>query len=152
MTTPRTRPRIRLLILCALLLLLLPLTGCSASSGEKQIFPICLSLDRLPDRRIRLAVQVSSMKEENGYTVFSAAGDSVAQALEILGASMPYPLHFGQLRLCLLGGELLSDGELAPVLRPLGQLDTISPDAAVFAVMGSTADAMAAQQPDLGCA
>lgn len=147
--TPRTARRPMLPILCALLLLL-SLTGCSASSGEKQIFPICMSLDRLPDQRIRLAVQVSSMTEEDGYTVFSAAGDSCAQALEILGASMPYPLHFGQLRLCLLGWGLVGGGELAPVLRPLAQLDTISPDAAVFAVMGDAAEAMAAQQPDLG--
>jgi hypothetical protein len=150
MPTPRTRPRIRLLILCALLLLLFPLTGCSASSGEKQIFPICLSLDRLPDRRIQLAVQVSSMAQEGGYTVFTAAGDSFAQTLEILSASMPYPLHFGQLRLCLLGWDLVGGGALGPVLEPLGQLDTISPDAAVFAVMGNAAQAMAAQKPDLG--
>ncbi len=134
----------------ALVLLLFLLTGCSASSGEKQIFPICMSLDSLPDGRIQLAVQVSSMAQEDGYAVFTAAGDSFEEALEILGASMPYPLHFGQLRLCLAGWQTVADKPLAALLEPVGQLDTIRPNAAVFAVMGSAAEAMAAQKPDLG--
>ena len=62
------------------------LTGCSASSGEKQIFPICMSLDRLADGRLQLAVQVSSMAQEDGYAVFTAAGDSFEEALEILAS------------------------------------------------------------------
>lgn len=134
------------------LLLLLPLVagGCSVHSGEKQIFPICMSLDKLPDGRIQLAVQVSSMAPEGGYAVFSAAGDSFEQALEILGASMPYPLHFGQLRLCLLGWTPAAEGELRTLLEPVGRLSTISPNAYLFAAMGNAAEIMEAQQPDLG--
>lgn len=146
--TPSTRIPILPLILLSLLLPLL--TACSVRSGEKQIFPICMSLDRLADGRLQLAVQVSSMAEDGGYAVFTAAGDSFAQALEILGASMPYPLHFGQLRLCLVGWSPATEDALRPLLEPVAGLHTISPEAAVFAVMGNAAEVMAAQKPDLG--
>lgn len=135
-----------------LLLLLLVLTGCSASSGEKQIFPICMSMDRLEDGRLQLAVQVSDMSGEKAteYTVFVAAGDSFGQTLEILGASMPYPLHFGQLRLCLVEYELAAQEELQALLEPVSQLYTINPETAVMVCMGDAAKTMAAQKPDLG--
>ena len=134
------------------ILLLLTLTGCSASSGEKQIFPICMSMDRLEDGRLQLAVQVSDMSGDkaNEYTVFTAAGDSFGQTLEILGASMPYPLHFGQLRLCMLGYELAAKEDLLALLTPLDQLYTLNPDAAVMVCQGNAAKTMAAQKPDLG--
>lgn len=135
------------LLLCLFLMAAL-LTGCSASSGEKQIFPICMSMDRLADGRLQLAVQVSSM--ESGETIFAAAGDSFEQALEILGASMPYPLHFGQLRLCIIGYSLAFESDLYQLLTPLYRLYTIHPDAAVMVSLGNAADTMAAQKPDLG--
>ena len=135
-------------VLCALLCLFL--CGCSASSGEKQIFPICMSLDRLADGRLQLGVQVSSMDQAQGYAVFSAAGGSFSEALEILGASMPYPLHFGQLRLCMLGYTLATEQPLRPLLSPVAGLHTIRPDAAVTVAMGSALETMTAQQPDLG--
>lgn len=135
------------MLLCCLVALL---TGCSPSSGEKQIFPICMSMDRLEDGRMQLSVQVSSMAEGEGYAVFSAAGDSFRQALEILGASMPYPLHFGQLRLCMVGWQLLGEQPLRGLLEPVAQLDTLSPQVTAVAVLGNAAETMAAQQPDLG--
>jgi hypothetical protein len=70
--------------------------------------------------------------------------------LEILGASMPYPLHFGQLRLCLLGYPLAAEQPLRPLLSPVAGLRTIRPDAAVMIAMGSALETMSAQQPDLG--
>ncbi len=140
--------RCRVWLMC---LLLLPvLAGCSPSSGEKQIFPICMSMDRLEDGRMQLAVQVSSMGKEDEYVVFSAAGDSFQQSLEILGASMPYPLHFGQLRLCLISWQLAGDMELRTLLEPVARLSTISPQVTAMVVMGNAAEAMAAQKPDLG--
>ena len=78
-TTPCLK---RIAALALLLLLPLVAAGCSVHSGEKQIFPICMSLDKLPDGRIQLAVQENSMAPEGGYAVFSAAGDSFEQALE----------------------------------------------------------------------
>lgn len=134
------------------LLLAFFLTGCSASSGEKQIFPICLSMDRLEDGRLQLGVQVSDMSGDkaNEYTVFVAAGDSFGQTLEILGASMPYPLHFGQLRLCLVDYELATQEDLLGLLEPLYALHTLSPQATVMVCMGNAAKTMAAQKPDLG--
>lgn len=138
-------------LLCLLLLLPL-LNGCSTASGEKQIFPICMSMDRLTDGRLQLAVQVSDMSGDKAteYTVFSAAGDNFGQTLEILGASMPYPLHFGQLRLCLLGYELAAQEDLLELLTPVDQLHTINPEAAVMICMGNASKTMAAQKPDLG--
>lgn len=133
---------------CVLMCLLL--CSCSASSGEKQIFPICMSLDRLPDGRLQLGVQVSSMDPSQGYAVFSAAGADFDQALEILGASMPYPLHFGQLRLCMLGYALAAEQPLRTLLEPVAALRTLRPDAAVTVAMGSALETMTAQQPDLG--
>ena len=140
-------PKRLLLLLCCMLPLL---GGCSPSSGEKQIFPICMSMDRLEDGRMQLSVQVSSMAEGEGYAVFSAAGDNFRQALEILGASMPYPLHFGQLRLCMVSWQLLGEQPLRELLEPVAQLDTISPQVTAVAALGNAAQTMTAQQPDLG--
>ncbi len=139
-------------LLCLALLLPMLLTGCSASSGEKQIFPICISMDRLTDGRLQLAVQVNTMTSDKAaeYAVFTAAGDDFDQTLEILGASMPYPLHFGQLRLCLIGEELAAGEELPALLAPLGRLYTINRGAAVMIACGNAAEVMAAQKPDLG--
>lgn len=141
------KPSIAVMLMAVLCLLPL-LTGCSTSSGEKQIFPICMSMDRLEDGRLQLAVQVSSM--DGGETVFAAAGDSFEQTLEILGASMPYPLHFGQLRLCILGYTLAGDSDLTELLMPLYRLYTINPEATVMVSLGNAAQTMAAQKPDLG--
>ncbi|MBR2925215.1 MAG: hypothetical protein IKC28_09330 [Clostridia bacterium] len=139
-------------LLGAALCLLLFLTGCSAASGEKQIFPICMSMDRLSDGRLQLAVQVSQMGSDKSdeYAVFTAAGDTFGQTLEILGASMPYPLHFGQLRLCMVGYSLAVEEELHALLMPLDELYTINPRTAVVVCMGNAAQTMAAQKPDLG--
>lgn len=105
-------------------------------------------MDRLEDGRLQLAVQVSSM--DSGEAVFAAAGDSFEQTLEILGASMPYPLHFGQLRLCILGDTLARESDLTELLMPLYRLYTINPDATVMVSLGNAAKTMAAQKPDLG--
>lgn len=149
---PKPPGRRTLALLGTALCLLLFLTGCSAASGEKQIFPICMSMDRLTDGRLQLAVQVSLMGsgKSDEYAIFTAAGDSFGQTLEILGASMPYPLHFGQLRLCMVGYSLAVEGELDALLMPLYRLYTVNPRAAVMVCMGSAAQTMAAQKPDLG--
>ncbi|MBE5801581.1 MAG: hypothetical protein E7319_04765 [Clostridiales bacterium] len=135
-----------------LLLFCLFLTGCSTSSGEKQIFPICMSIDQAKDGKLTIGVQVNMMSsaESTEYTVFTATGDNFSQALEILGASMPYPLHFGQLRLCILSYEYASTHSLRPLLREIASLYTIRPDATVMVALGNARQTMEAQKPDLG--
>ncbi len=137
--------------LLLILLCLLTLTSCGASSGEKQIFPICMSIDRTEDGGLRLGVQVSSLSADSAdaYTVFFADGDDFAQALEIMGASMPYPLHFGQLRLLMISREIAETEQLSQLLWQVYGLHTIRPHAAVMVALEDAGETMKAQKPDL---
>ena len=135
-----------------LLGLCLCLTGCSHTYLERQIYPICLSLDMLDDGRYQVGLQApqSANGGSTGYDVLSAAGETPMDALRVLAASIPYPLNFSQIRLCLISYELASQQPLLPLLRGLLQLPTMRPNAYVMAAMGNALEVMTAQKPDLG--
>ena len=135
-----------------LLGLCLCLTGCSHTYLERQIYPICLSLDMLDDGRYQVGLQApqSANGGSTGYDVLSAAGETPMDALRVLAASIPYPLNFSQIRLCLISYELASQQPLLPLLRGLFQLPTMRPNAYVMTAMGSALEVMTAQKPDLG--
>ena len=138
----------RALLLAACLLL----TGCSHTYLERQIYPICLSIDLTDDGRYQLGLQApqSVSGAQTSYDVISALGDTPMDALRVLAASTPYPLHFSQLRLCLISYHTASTQPLRPLLRQLLELPGMRPNACVMVALGSALETMSAQKPDFG--
>lgn len=135
------------------LLLLCPLfTSCSLVTMEREIYPICMSVDATEDGTFQVALQAprSSGSDDASYDIISATGDTLEDALRVLSASTPYPLHFSQIRLCLISYRLASTTPLRPLLRVLMEQPTMRPTAYVSIAMGRALDVLQNQQPDFG--
>ena len=137
-----------------ILLLCLPLTlcGCSHSYLERQVYPLCISIDLTENGQFRVGLQApqSGSSANAAYDVLSATGETPTDALRVLAASIPYPLNFSQIRLCLIDYELAAAQPLRPLLRTLFELPTMRPNAYVMAALGDAYDVMQAQKPDFG--
>ena len=135
-----------------LLVMCFSLTACSLVTLERQIYPICMSVDQLDSGEYLLALQAprASNSEPAEYDIISASGATLQDALHILSASTPYPLNFSQIRLCIIGQKIASDAPLRPLLRVLMEQPTMRPTACVSIAMGSAMDVLKNQKPDFG--
>ena len=135
--------------------LLLPLlSGCSFVTLERQIYPICMSIDATEKGEIQIGVQApvsgGGSTSQAEYAILSATGETFETALRTLSASVPYPLHFGQIRLCLIGYPLASSAPIRPLLEMLLELPTMRPNAYVSISLGDALSVMQNQKPDFG--
>ena len=139
----------KLLVLCLCLPLL---SSCSFVTLERQIYPICMSIDAEEGKGFRIGVQAPRASESSGasYEIITASGETFHEALQVLSASTPYPLNFSQIRLCLLGYPLAVKTELRPLLRSVLELPTMRPNCYLSVALGSALDVMQYQQPDFG--
>lgn len=129
------------------------MSACSYASLERQVYPICLSVDLDEKGRFQVGVQAPQSSTASGaaaYDVLTAAGETLSDAMRVLSASTPYPFNFSQVRLCLVSYDLAATTHLRPLLRTLFELPSMRPDAYVMVALGNAAEVMAAQQPDLG--
>lgn len=136
-----------------LLILCLPLlSSCSFVTMERQIYPICMSVDRTEDGQFLVGVQAPRATQSQGasYELIAASGDTLEETLRTLSASTPYPLNFSQIRLCAVGYPLAATTELRPLLRVLLELPTMRPTAYVSIAMGNALQVLEKQQPDFG--
>ena len=143
----------RLLLMPVLLAATMMLSACSYASLERQAYPICLSVDLDEQGRYQVGVQAPQSSTASGaaaYDVLTATGDTFPDAMRVLAASTPYPFNFSQVRLCLLSYDLAATTHLRPLLRTLFEMPSMRPDAYVMVALGSAAEVMAAQKPDLG--
>lgn len=135
------------------LLMLLPLfTGCSHTYLERQVYPICLSIDLTAQGQYRIGLQAprSNSGEQSAYEILTGTGDTPEDALRVLAASTPCPINFSQIRLCLLSYGLSSTTPLRPLLRVIFELPGMRPNAQVMVAQGSALEVMQAQKPDFG--
>ena len=133
-----------------LLVCLLSLTGCSHTYLERQIYPICLSVDMNEEGLYELSLQSPKSSENAAYDILSGTGESPQDALRVLAASTPYPLNFSQIRLCLIAYDLAAVTPLRPLLRTLFELPGMRPNAQVMIAQGKAQEVMKAQKPDFG--
>ncbi len=141
-------------LIALLMLLCVPsLSGCSYTYLERQVYPICLSVDMDETGRYAIGVQAPAAMSEGSqpvYDVLTATGDTFDDAFNTLAASTPYPINLSQIRLCLIGYYLASTTNLRPLMRTLLEQPSMRPNACVMISLGSAAEVMAAQKPDLG--
>lgn len=143
----------RTLLLLVVISCFFSCTGCSYAFLERQVYPICLSVDMDEKGTWQvgvLAPQSTGEKSEAEYVTLTASGETYDDAMNTLAAATPYPLNFCQIRLCLIGYELASKTHLRPLCRSLFELPTMRPDAYVMIALGNAEETMSAQKPDLG--
>lgn len=134
-------------------LCLLTLSGCGYNMLERQVFPLCISLDLEADGRYTVGVQASESAAAGAkpvYDLLTATGSSPEEALDLLSASTPFPLNFCQVRQCLVSYELGCQQPLRPMLAWLLNLPTMRPNAQVMITLGPAKEVLQAQQPDFG--
>jgi len=135
------------------LLFCLPLlSSCSFVTLERQIYPICMSIDQTEDGQFLIGIQAprASASQTASYEILTAAAHTFPEALRTLSASTPYPLNFSQIRLCLVGYPLASTSHLRPLLRTVLELPSMRPDCYVSVAVGSAIEVMQQQKPDFG--
>lgn len=139
--------------LILLLFSCLPLfCSCSFITLERQIYPICMSLDVTEDGQFQIGVQAprASGNDDASYDIITATGKTPKDTLRILSASTPYPLNFSQIRLCIIGYRLSSTTALRPLLRVFLELPSMRPTAYISIALGRALDVLQNQQPDFG--
>ena len=107
-------------------LCLLTLSGCGYNMLERQVFPLCISLDLEADGRYTVGVQAPESAAAGAkpvYDLLTATGASPEEALDLLSASTPFPLNFCQVRQCLVSYEL---GCQQPLRAPATRWSTSS--------------------------
>lgn len=142
------RKRLALLLCCCVPLF----CSCSFITLERQIYPICMSLDVTEDGRFQIGVQAprASGNDDASYDIITASGKTPQDTLRVLSASTPYPLNFSQIRLCMISYRLASTTALRPLLRVLLELPSMRPTAYISIALGSALDVLQNQQPDFG--
>lgn len=127
-------------------------SSCSFITLERQIYPICMSIDATEDGQFQIGVQAprASGKDDASYDIITASGQTPQEALRVLSASTPYPLNFSQIRLCMIGYRLAATTSLRPLLRVLLELPSMRPTAYISVALGSALDVLQNQQPDFG--
>ena len=139
--------------LCLLLCCLPMLCSCSFITLERQIYPICMSIDHTEDGKYLIGIQAPRASAGSGaasYEIITATGTTFDETLRTLSASTPYPLNFSQIRLCLIGYPLAAVTHLRALLRTVLELPTMRPNCYVSIAMGSAVEVMQRQQPDFG--
>lgn len=103
-----------LLLVCALVC-----DSCVRLPGEEYAFAVVLALDRNEDDRWQAWVRIPSYQTEGNYTTLTASGTNASEAINRLSSAAPMALHYGQLRMVVLGSRLLENNDLEPVLSEL---------------------------------
>ncbi len=149
----------KILILPLCLLLVFPLLGsCGITAPDRQVFPLCMAIDVAQDGRFVLTVQcpqgagpqgepAGNSQGADGYAVYSAASGDLPQALHLLEAALPFPLHFGQLRLCFVSAQALEKESLGNLALALLRFPSIRASVTLLVVQGSAGEALLAQRP-----
>ncbi len=140
------------------LALTLSLTGCSVAQPEKQALGLCVSIDRLADGRVRLALQAPVSKgglagegaAEPGYTLLTADGATPDDALALLHQALPYPPSFTQTRLIVIGLAYAQSAGLHGIVGWLDALPGMRPEACVALCLGDGWTYLKEQKSDLG--
>lgn len=117
-----------ILLVCAAMLLLLSLTGCSLLRGAERSFAVVLCIDHV-DGEWHTCVRIPTYQSSGEYASLEATGSTFAAAMTALDHIAPMQLHFGQTRAIIFGEELARSSEMAHVLNSLFQLRDLQRDA-----------------------
>lgn len=141
-----------LLLLCTLPLL--SLTSCwDRVEIENRAFVVSLGVDKDDDKfavslSIPLYKKDSDSDDDDKHHIKTATGKTITEALKNLNAKTNKTLYYGQAKLLVLGGELLSDSQMTTnVINTLSHKTEIDLRINVLAATGSAQDILEATPP-----
>jgi len=141
-----------LLILCTLPLT--SLTGCwDRVEIENRAFVVSLGVDKDDDKfAISLSIPLykkgGDSDDDDKHHIKTATGKTITEALKNLDAKTDKALYYGQAKLLVLGGELLSDSQMtANVINTLSHKTEIDLRINVLAADGRAQDILESKPP-----
>lgn len=135
--------------LLVLLLAAAMCAGCSALPGEERSFAVALGIGE-NGGVWEVGARVPTYQTGGGYVTLSARGSSLGEALALLNASAPMELHYGQLRLVLVGKSLAASQAFPGVLRALAARGEVRQAAALCITEDAPLDVLDALEPATG--
>ena len=144
-----------------LALMTLFLSGCASVQLDEQIFAVSLSVDRLPNGNIRVAVQMpmagaSSQSEKSGgqdgggYTMASADAEGFTEAVELMQASMQRSLNLSQLKSVAVSQALAEEPGFKKLVREMILTYQMLNTAQMVVTTGSAMELIKEQKPVVG--
>ena len=149
-----------ILLLC-LLLIGLTSGGCALTQQpEHQAYAVCMGIDRAKDGGLELWVQVptigGSSSDEGGssdaskYELFSAAGENIPIALDLLRSTMPSRLQLSLIKSIIVAEEVARTESFRDIVDQLTMTYRIYGSAAVIITRGTAKQFLEAQKPSIG--
>lgn len=146
-----------------LVCLVVPLLGrCGIVTTERQAYAVCMAVDLTEEGLFRLSLQCpnvqnpsgsSSSGEEDvaeGYIIVAATDESLTTAVYRLEATLPAPINFSQLRLCMFSSDVMAKYDLRPLLLELFRLPYMRSSALITVTQGKAYELLHAQRVTLG--
>lgn len=104
----------------ALLALTMLCTACSALPAEERSFAVALGVEKTGNVW-QASARVPAYQTDGGYRTLTAAASSLTEALALLDAASPMPMHLGQLRLVAFSRALAESTDFAGTLSELSE-------------------------------
>ncbi len=149
------RGTINVILLGLLFLLGLP----RGANVEEQAFIISMALDRMPEGKLLVSIQVPTPAANSGegsggssssaYAVLSADAEDYRSALETLRVSLPHILNFSQLNQLVISQELAEEPAFLDMFREVMATQGIRHSASLVIARESAKDFVTALQPFL---
>ena len=147
-------------LLTMLLLLTLPLAGCTVTGEvEKQAYVLALGLDAAEDG-IMVSVRIPSIgtskaREDSGtkggeYLTCSAVGSSFSDALEALRQRTPRPLNLSHIGVIAVSAALARSERFPSIMNEAAETRTLYTSARPVVCEGAARDFVNAQRPTIG--
>lgn len=137
------------MIMAALMLTVLLLTGCSALPSEEKSFAVVLGVSR-EGEAWRMYARVPTYQTGGGYATVSGGGDSILTALSDLDDASPMQLDLGQLRMVLVSEPLAGTEAFPALLTALSDRHDMRQQAVVCITTEAVPTVMDAMNPSSG--
>lgn len=140
------------------------LSGCSAKNVEAQAYAVSMGLDLTGDERIKVSVQVPTLNQSGsnesgesdqsgggkGYTLSSAEGDTLTEALEMLNASVPRELNLTGVKSIVVSERLARSARFSEALHEISLAYRVYGAAEIMVCRGEADAFIRNQQPVIG--
>lgn len=154
---------VKKVILATLLLAVLALGGCTQMNIEAQAYAVSMGIDWVDNERIRVSMQTPSLNQsgssesggESGgdsksYTLSSADGRSLSEALNMLQASIPREMNLSGIKSIVVSQELAESERFREVLHEMAMAYRVYGAAELIVCKGEAQAFIESQHPVIG--
>lgn len=149
----------------ALALLLLGMTallsGCAQMNIEAQAYAVTMGIDQTGDGGVKVSVQTPSLNDSGGgedsgsgggkgYTLSSAQGRTLSEALNMLQASIPREMNLSGIKSIVVSAQLAQSGRFRELLEEMAKSYRVYGAAELIVCLGEAEALINDQQPVIG--